>query len=298
MSVRTLPPWFLDGTRFKYGLVKERPKNVPAHVAVREWPEVYAEWKQFDLWRGWVLGHKSTTRPHVWTSVPGWAWTIAGELDQRLRHTPPPKRKLQPPRRPAPSWSLPGPLVMTASNPDAANDHAGVGTIGRIIDQTDACPLWECKPTSGTGRGLLGQIEGRVQVQQCLDLIKKHRQDGDHLAVVCTLNVDASPLVNVGVNVCFAEMNAQAGWEPYGNAVRMLAQAYADGWTYAEPSYGCYWQVGLADYEQYVPMVWSQSTNGFVAGRIKQGLPGKQFAVFSAEGATDAGRTWEVIAAL
>lgn len=295
-----LPPWFLKATRYKYGLIpyKPRPKDIPKRISVKQFPAVYHEWAQFDLWYPWVRGHRVGLRPPVWKRVPGWAWTIGGELDAKA-FVPPAKPKPPPkPPLPKPSWSLPGPFVMTASNPDAANGKAGVGTIGRLIDQIEACPLWECKPVSGPGRGLVAQIEGEHQVEQCLELLRRHRKPGDHLAVVGTLNVKAKPLLDFDVNVCFAELNAQAGWEPYGNTARIMFQAHQDGWPHAVPSYGCYWDVGLDDYARYVPMVWDNARSEFVAGAEPQGVPGRDFAIFSAEGATDAGGTWEIVAKL
>jgi hypothetical protein len=300
--VAALPPWFLKATRYKYGLIpyKPRPKDFPAQITRAKWPQVYKEWDQFDLWNPWRVGHKALTRPKVWKTVPGWAWTIAGELDKQHAQ-PPPKPKPPPaPPLPKPSWSLPGPFVMESNpgSPGSANGKAGVGTIGRIIDQIEACPMWECRPVSGSGRGLCGQIEGEHQVDQAKELFKRHRQPGDHLAIVGTLNVKAKPLLDIGVNFCWAELNAQSGWEPYGNAARLLAQAFQDGWVYAEPSYGCYWSTGLDDYQRYVPMIWDYTKNDFVQGTKPQGLPGRNFAIFSAEGATDAGGTWEVVARL
>ena len=183
---------------------------------------------------------------------------------------------------------------MTASDPDSANNHKGVGTIGKIIEP-GVCPLWECYPVGGGARGLCGQIEGWDQLQVAIDLIQKHRRPGDHLAIVSTLNVSAVRMLEIGVNVCFYEMNAQAGWEPYGNQARMEYTAHKDGWLYCYPSYGVYIPVSLVEYFEYIPMVWDYTINDFVRGTKPQGHPDKQFAIFSAEGTGDTS-SWPTLA--
>jgi hypothetical protein len=298
MTVPTpLPDWWLPACRKHYGLAKTRPPEMPKPAPA--W--CITEWGTFDSWNAWRDKQPGYKRPAgLWLRVPDWAWVIRAEL-LRAHQTPPPP---PPPPVPAPSWTLPGPLVFTASDPNAANGHAGVGTIGKIINldpdgSTPVCPLWECFQAGGGGpRGLCGQVEGQGQLQVAFDLIQHHRQNGDHLAVVGTGGVPAARLVAIGVTSFFMEGNAQVGWEPYGNAAELLDQALrVDGWPHAKISYGVYDGVSLAAYAANVPMVWDYARNELVAGTQAQGLPGKDFAVYSAEGIGDCA-SWGTLAAL
>lgn len=285
-------PWWLDACRLRVGLLKRPQPQVP-HMTR---PKYVAELDELDRVAAWVLWkHHGGPRPKVWRRVPAYAWAIWGEY--QVAH---PKPKPKPPEpkppngtKPPPSWTLPSALIMTASDPSSANGHVGVGTIGRIIEP-GVCPLWECTPVSGGGRGLLGQVEGEDQLDVALALIAKHRQPGDHLAIVGTGNVRADRMVAAGVTVAFYELNAQAGWEPYGNTARLVFQGYQDGWPYVYPSYGCYDGVWLQDYRSYVPMVWSDAAKGFVPGTKPQGLA-PYFACFSAEGMGDTD-SWPTLA--
>lgn len=197
---------------------------------------------------------------------------------------PPPTPPPPIPPKPKPSWTLPGPLIMTASDPGSANGYPGVGTIGRIV-VSGVCPLWRCDPVSGSGVGWLGQIEGQAQLDIALGMLNS-KPAGDSKAIVGTGGVNADRMIAAGINVAFAELNAQSGWEPYGNAARICFQLHQDGFPYVYPSYGCYDGIGLQDYAAYVPDVWSTDTNGMVPGTEPQGLA-DYYACFSAEGMTD-----------
>ncbi len=199
---------------------------------------------------------------------------------------PPPTPPPPPPKpTPTPSWTLPGPLIMTASDPGSANDHPGVGTIGRIV-VPGVCPLWRCDTVTGPARvGWLGQIEGQDQLGVALELLAD-KPAGDSKAIVGTGGVNADRMVAAGVNVAFAELNAQAGWEPYGNAARICFQLQQDGFPHVYPSYGCYDGIGLQAYADYVPEMWDPVSGGFVPGTAPQGLA-DYYACFSAEGMTD-----------
>lgn len=211
-------------------------------------------------------------------------------------HDAPPPPPPPPPAPPPSSWSLPGPLILTASDPSSADGHAGVGSIGRIV-QPGAAPVWECL---GNGRtGYLAQIEGDSQYEQARRFLLEECPAGVDRAVVTTGGVTlehVAELVAGGVTVAFMELNPQAGWEPYGNTARMLDQALRDGWPHQRPSYGCYDGIGLDSIENYVPLVWDDQRETWRRGDGPQGLvPAELGAVFSAEGAGDT-NSWPAIA--
>jgi hypothetical protein len=287
--------WWLDGGRLYVKLItrsEATKRGVPGMKSPKYDAEL-AEYRRMSLWIHWVIGGRVGPRPDVWKRVPAYAWTIWGEY--QVAH-PKPKPKPPPPKPPPttpPTWTLPGPLVESGVFGDS--DWHNLMTHGTIaeIRVPGVCPLWECFQVGGSGHGWLGQIEGHDQLQTAVDLLEAHRQPGDHLAIVGTLNVPVASILHL-VNVCFAELNAQASWEPYGNANRILFQAHQDGWPYAKPNYGVYMPVSLQDYFDYVPEVWDPATNSFVPGTEPQGHPGRDFGVFSAQGAGDT-NSWATI---
>jgi hypothetical protein len=105
---------------------------------------------------------------------------------------------------------------------------------------------------------------------------------------VSTLNTPAASLIAAGITVCFFELNAQAGWEPYGNVGKLDFQADQDGWSVGRrfASYGCYDGVGLQDYRDYVPLVTDDGGKTWHRASAPQGLE-PYFACFSAEGMGD-----------
>lgn len=222
----------------------------------------------------------------------------------RKTHPLPPKKHKPPPPPPPPkvappSWTIPGPIVLTASDPDSAlnpetgKPRAGINAIGRIV-VPGVAPLWRVDSAAGR-TGWLAQIEGQEQVQTAIDLLKD-KPVSDSRAIVGTGNVPAAPLLALGVNFYFIELNAQADWEPYGNAGRMRWRAEQDGWTYVRISYGVYMPVSLGDYAKYVPLVWDNVTNGWKRADAPQGLE-KDCGIFSAEGMGDT-NSWPVLAVL
>lgn len=225
-------------------------------------------------------------REHKAVYVKGKGWKKGSGVSPSPKPPPSPT-----PTPPAPSWQLPSPLLLSGVPGDdgGVRDHSGVGTVGLIM-VPGVCPLWECYPvnqTAGQHRGLIGQIEGFDQLQVAIDLINAHRRDGDHLAIVGTGNVPAKRMVDMGVNVYFAEMNAQAGWEPYGNWENALSyRANMDGWPHAHPSWGVYGSVGLQQYAEYHAGIYN--AQGQVVGyeNHPQGLTG-YYAIFSIQGMGD-----------
>lgn len=205
--------------------------------------------------------------------------------------SPPPKPPPAPAKPPKASWWLPSPLILTASDPGAADGKLQHGTIGRIIIP-GVCPLWRCDAIDGSGTGWLAQIEGYDQLETALGYLRD-KPPGDSRAIVGIGNVPANRMLDLGVNVAFYELNAQAGWEPYGNEERMVFQGHQDGWPFVYPSYGCYDGIGLQHYRDYVPLVWDNTINDFVRGTRPQGLA-PVFAVFSAEGMGDTD-SWPVL---
>lgn len=216
---------------------------------------------------------------------------------------PKPRPKPKPPSPPpaaTASWSIPGPIILTASDPDAALDpatgkpRAGVAAIGVIV-VPGVCPLWRVTTTSGTPRtGWVAQIEGADQIDIAYSLLKD-KPVSDSRAIIGTGNVPATRMAELGVNSAFYELNAQAGWEPYGNAARILFQGHQDGYEYVMPSYGVYDGVGLKDYADYVPMIWDSQTNGFIRGSEPQGLPTSALCIFLAEGMSNT-NSWPYLA--
>ena len=283
--------WWLDAARLRVGLLKRPQPQVP-HMTFPKWAPEINELNTFAAWLLWKSNPKRGPRPKVWKRVPAYAWKVWGEYQTAHPKPKPPKPTPPPPGDP-PTWTLPGPLVESGVYGDS--DWHNLMTHGTIaeIKVPGVCPLWECTAVNGSGHGWLGQIEGHDQKQQAVDLLEAHMKPGDHLAIVGTLNVPVHDILHL-VNVCYAELNAQAGWEPYGNAAKILFQAHQDGWTYAKPNYGVYVPVSLQDYFDYVPEVWDSATNRFVPGTEPQGHPGSDFGVFSAQGAGDT-NSWVTI---
>jgi hypothetical protein len=254
------------------------------------------ELDRFAAWLVWYEAGRKGKRPKFDLPVPRWAWLIENEY-RKAHPKPKPPHPPDPPKPPPapPSWTMPGPLILTASDPGSANGHAGVGTIGRIV-VSGVCPLWRCDNVAGPPRvGWLGQIEGEAQLDVALGMLSS-KPAGDSKAIVGTGGVKADPMVAAGVNVCFIELNAQAGWEPYGNEARLEFQGYQDGWPHVYPSYGCYDEIGLQNYAEYVPDVWDPVSGTMIPGHEAQGIA-DEFAVFSAEGMGDT-NSWPYLATL
>jgi hypothetical protein len=181
-------------------------------------------------------------------------------------------------------------------DPETGKPRKGVGTIGNIL-VPGVCPLWECKPVNGVGRGLLGQIEGQEQLQIAIDLINEHKKPGDHLAIVGTGNVHAEKMVEIGVTVYFIELNAQAGWEPYGNYGKMHWTAETkDGWPWVYPSYGVYVPVSLQQYAEYHPEITKDGGKTWQISPVPQGIE-PYFAIFSGQGMGNM-NSWPYLASL
>ena len=241
-----------------------------------------AEWARFDAWRAWVAAGRPKPRPvGVFLLVPPWAWTLLHEL-QAAHPRPKPNPKPAPAHVPASTWTLPGPVILTASDPGAANGHAGVGSIG-VIEVGGVCPLW--KVTSGGGKvGWCAQIEGSDQINIAIANLKG--RDGD-TCIVSTLNLPDAPgrvLAETGCNTVFAEVNAQALPDESGDVGAMLAQGRNDGWAHVSVSFGVYDQVGLQHYLSALAALPDAKAIG--AG----------WMVFSAEGMGDTS-SWPTLAA-
>lgn len=194
---------------------------------------------------------------------------------------PPPESK------PAPSWTIPGPIVLCASDPDAALDpatgtpRAGVAAIGRIV-VPGVAPVWR---VDGQGRtGWLAQVEGASQVAGALDDLSR-RPSSDSRAVIGTLNTPAAPFLAIGVNTVYAEINAQALPDGSGHIANQLFQGRQDGWTYVWPSFGVYDGVGL---QHYLDELAALPEHTDLAGR---------WMVYSASGMSDTD-SWDTLARL
>ncbi len=292
--------WWLDACRLRVGLLKRPQPKVP-HMTFPKWAPEIAELNGFAEWLTWNAGGKKGPAP-VWRRrqrKPDWAWTIWGEYQTahpKPKPKPPPDPEHQPGPKPAPSWTLPSPLVMSGvyGDNDWYGDHKSeIGTLAQIL-VPGVCPLWECRPMNGAGRGLLGQIEGRDQLQAALDLLEEHKQPGDHLAIVGTGNVKADRMIEAGVTVAFYELNAQASWEPYGNTNKILFQGHQDGWPHVYPSYGVYVPVSLQEYAAYHPQVTDDGGKTWTTSPTPQGLA-PYYAVFSGQGMTDT-NSWPALA--
>lgn len=203
--------------------------------------------------------------------------------------TPPP-----PPLYPR-SWTLPSPVIFTASDPHAADGKAGVGTILLILNRDPNRPDWlAAGPGSTQGGGKVYQAEGNDQAEAALAQIAADRADmgsafPPNVAVVTNGLVAPYPsrFVAAGVTSCMVECYAQAGDEPYGDLKRMTWQAHHDGWPHVIPVLGVYDNIDLAHYF---------TING--AGSFKGGhWHGGPLGIYLAEGMTDTG-SWPTLATL
>ncbi len=290
--------WWADAARLYLGLITrgEATKRGVPHMTVPPYAAELKTLEMFSLWVHWYNTGRHNGRPDFELPVPRWAWVVENEwhrVHRQPKPEPAPDPEHQPEPKPAPSWTLPSPLVMSGvvgdldfvTDPNTGKPRAGIGTVGRIA-ASSVCPLWECRPVNGQGRGWLGQIEGQDQLQAALDQITERRQPGDHLAIVGTGNVKADRMIEAGVNVAFYELNAQAGWEPYGNTDKILFQGHQDGWPYVYPSYGVYVPVSLQEYAAYHPQVTDDGGKTWTTSPTPQGLA-PYYAVFSGQGMSD-----------
>jgi hypothetical protein len=108
---KLLPDKFKAVTRYRYGLLKTRPKDVP-HITASSYGYVLTRWKQFDSWNDWKDKPAGTPRPiGVWKTVPPWdGWTPWDLRKEILKHRPaptPPKiiQPPTPPIPPIPAWA-------------------------------------------------------------------------------------------------------------------------------------------------------------------------------------------------
>lgn len=187
---------------------------------------------------------------------------------------------------PSPSWTLPSPVVFTASNPHACDGHK-VGTVLTIIDRSDGRPDWNA--VGHTAR--VYQVEGAAEVGPALtelELDDSTHANADGRAVVTTLGIDPAPFVKLGVTSCMVECYAQAGNDPYANIQRMRWQAKHDGWPHVIPVLGVYDDVGL---QRYIDL------NGGPAAFRGGHWRGGPLAIYLGEGMTDTG-SWVTLAGL
>lgn len=296
--------WWDDAARLYLKLIT-RAEATRRGVPPMRKPKFAAELddlRQMSEWVHWNHSGRPKPRPKVWARVPPYAKRMLAEF-KAAHPKPPPSQPPPLPEKqpPASSWFLPGPIILNASDPDGClnpatgKPRAGIGSIGTIV-VPGVAPVWRVIPVHGAGVGWVAQIEGPGQVAGAVDYLRSVPST-DSRAVVSTLNTSAAPLLDLGVTACFYELNAQAGWEPYGNNARLAFQAGRDGWPHAHPSYGVYVPVSLAEYGAYVPMVWDAGSNQFVRGTRPQGFGPEPWMVFSSSGMGDTD-SWGTLAAL
>jgi hypothetical protein len=111
MAKRLLPDEFKSVTRYRYGLLKRRPKEVP-HITANSYGYVLNRWKAFDAWNAWQDKGKPAPRPQgVWRTVPPWdgwtPWNLRQEIIRKRPAPTPPHLILPPtpPIPPVPAWA-------------------------------------------------------------------------------------------------------------------------------------------------------------------------------------------------
>lgn len=181
-----------------------------------------------------------------------------------------------PPVKPAPSWTLPGPVIFTASDPGQATGKAGVGTVLVIEDRGDGRPDWIPQGTPGR----VYQAEGGDQAIAALARLIGDGLTPGATALVSTLGIDPAPFVARGLTTVMVECYLQG----QANALDKLDYALdVEGWTDAIPIVGVFDNVGLS---QYVPWL-----------RDRGLLASKRWGIYLAEGVTDTG-SWATLAGL
>lgn len=108
---KLLPAQYKAITRYRYGLVQRRPRDVPK-ITKSSYPYVLTRWAAFDRWNAWQDQGKPAPRPKgVWVSVPVWdgwtPWDLRKEIVKK-RPAPPPAHIIQPPTPPippVPAWA-------------------------------------------------------------------------------------------------------------------------------------------------------------------------------------------------